>query len=63
MEAGMSLAQRRVDISLAYTPRVWEISLHAGDKSGRWKKWYEIAIPAADERFEDHLTTLKEEHP
>jgi hypothetical protein len=37
------------------------IFLIAGDKSGRWKKWYETAIPMADQRFEEHLTRLKEE--
>jgi hypothetical protein len=35
--------------------------LVAGDKSGRWKTWYEAAIPLADERFEDHLMSLKED--
>ena len=37
------------------------IFLIAGDKSGQWKTWYQTAIPIADERFEEHLQTLKEE--
>jgi hypothetical protein len=37
--------------------------LVAGDKSGQWQSWYRTAIPLADERFEEHLTRLKEEQP
>jgi hypothetical protein len=45
----------------AFDPLREAIFLVAGDKSGQWRAWYETAIPLADERFEDHLTSLKEE--
>jgi hypothetical protein len=45
----------------AFDPLREAIFLVAGDKSGQWKKWYETAIPAADQRFEEHLQRLKEE--
>lgn len=45
----------------AFDPQREAIFLIAGDKSGQWKTWYQKAIPIADQRFEDHLTNLKEE--
>jgi hypothetical protein len=47
----------------AFDPQREAIFLVAGDESGRWKTWYQTAIPLADERFEQHLTNLKEERP
>jgi hypothetical protein len=35
------------------------VMLVAGDKSRNWKKWYEVNIPAADDRFDEHLRRLK----
>lgn len=31
------------------------ILLVAGDKSGRWKTWYQEAIPVAEHRYELYL--------
>jgi hypothetical protein len=50
-----------VRMLFAFDPQREAIFLIAGDKSGQWKTWYEKAIPIADQRFEDHLTSLKEE--
>ncbi len=36
------------------------ILLVAGDKAAQWKKWYDVNIPIADERFDEHLRQLKE---
>jgi hypothetical protein len=47
----------------AFDPHREAIFLIAGDKSGQWKKWYQAAIPIADDRFEQHLTDLKEDRP
>jgi hypothetical protein len=52
-----------VRLLFAFDPQREAIFLVAGDKSGQWKKWYQTAIPVADERFEQHLTRLKEERP
>jgi hypothetical protein len=45
----------------AFDPQREAIFLIAGDKSGQWKTWYQTAIPIADERFEEHLQSLKGE--
>ena len=37
------------------------ILLIGGDKTGRWEMWYEAFIPIADELYDEHLQTLKEE--
>jgi hypothetical protein len=37
------------------------VLLIAGDKSRNWKKWYEVNIPVADSRFDEHVRTLKGE--
>jgi len=34
--------------------------LVAGDKSRNWSRWYARNIPIADQRFDDHLESLKE---
>lgn len=47
----------------AFDPAREAVFLVAGDKAGRWKVWYQNAIPLADERFEEHLTRLKEDQP
>lgn len=58
-----SSGSTEVRLLFAFDPQREAIFLIAGDKSGKWKKWYQTAIPLADTRFEDHLTTLKEERP
>jgi hypothetical protein len=45
----------------AFDPAREAIFLVAGDRSGRWHRWYREAIPLADARFTEHLTVLKEE--
>jgi len=37
------------------------VLLVAGDKSRSWKKWYEIYVPVADSRLDEHITKLKGE--
>jgi len=56
-----STGSTEVRMLFAFDPHREAIFLIAGDKSGQWRTWYQIAIPIADQRFEDHLTSLKEE--
>ncbi len=58
-----SSGSTEVRMLFAFDPQREAIFLIAGDKSGQWKKWYQTAIPIADQRFEEHLTALKEEQP
>ncbi len=44
-----------------FDPAREAIFLVAGDKAGNWNRWYREAIPLADERFTEHLITLKKE--
>lgn len=43
----------------AFDPERNAIVLVAGDKAGKWDKWYRVNIPVADERFDTHLNQLK----
>ncbi len=36
------------------------VLLVAGDKSGNWQGWYEVAIPLAEARYAEHLVALEE---
>ncbi|MFC4061871.1 type II toxin-antitoxin system RelE/ParE family toxin [Planomonospora corallina] len=44
-----------VRILFAFDPWRSSILLVAGDKAGRWKSWYEEAIPLAEHRYEVYL--------
>jgi hypothetical protein len=37
------------------------VLLVAGDKSGSWKKWYEVNIPVADNLLDEHIRKQKGE--
>jgi hypothetical protein len=36
-------------------PRRNAVLLVAGDKAGQWEAWYRMAIPLAEQRYEDYL--------
>lgn len=44
-----------------FDPRRQAILLLGGDKSGAWNDWYEWAIPAADDLYDDYLDELRQE--
>ncbi|MCW4466267.1 type II toxin-antitoxin system RelE/ParE family toxin [Glutamicibacter sp. MNS18] len=50
-----SAGRSKVRILFAFDPKRRAILLVAGDKTGRWKQWYEQNIPIADERFDEWL--------
>jgi hypothetical protein len=58
-----SSGSTEVRLIFAFDPAREAIVLVAGDKSGQWRTWYQTAIPLADERYEQHLTDLKQEQP
>lgn len=45
----------------AFDPRRQAILLVGGDKTGQWIEWYEWAIPAADDLYDEYLGELREE--
>lgn len=50
-----------IRILFAFDPRRHAILLIGGDKSGRWKDWYNEFIPLADDLYDEHVRTLKDE--
>ncbi len=56
-----SAGTSEIRMIFAFDPAREAIFLVAGDKTGHWKAWYQVAIPLADERFTAHLAALKSE--
>lgn len=48
-------------ILFAFDPIRVAILLTGGDKTGLWNKWYDIAVPVADDLYRVHLETLRKE--
>lgn len=53
-----STGRSEVRILFAFDPDRRAIMLVAGNKSGRWKRWYKRAIPIADDRFDEHIESM-----
>jgi hypothetical protein len=51
-----SSGESELRVLFAFDPERQAILLVAGDKSGNWKKWYQVNIPIADDRFTEHLS-------
>jgi hypothetical protein len=50
-----------IRVMFAFDPRRTAILLIGGDKTGRWREWYEKMIPVADQLYADHLEGLRAE--
>lgn len=50
-----------VRVLFAFDPRRMAILLIGGDKTNRWHAWYDEMIPVADQLYDEHLQTLREE--
>ena len=50
-----------IRILFAFDPRRVAILLIGGDKREDWDGWYEVAVPQADDLFDEHLRELQEE--
>lgn len=48
-----------IRLLFAFDPAREAIFLVGGDKAGNWDQWYRTAVPLADERYTQHLITLK----
>ncbi|MEU8217522.1 type II toxin-antitoxin system RelE/ParE family toxin [Micromonospora taraxaci] len=55
-----SAAATEIRMIFAFDPLREAVFLVAGDKSGQWQSWYQKAVPLADDRFQEHLSSLKE---
>jgi len=47
--------------AVAFDPRRQVILLVGGDKTGEWDAWYEWAVPAADDLYDEYLDELRDE--
>lgn len=54
-----STGTSEVRLLFAFDPEREAVFLVAGDKSGRWDRWYRDAVPLADKRFDEHLQALR----
>lgn len=50
-----------IRILFAFDPRRTAILLIGGDKTNRWRDWYEAMIPMADQLYDEHLVALQRE--
>ena len=48
-----------IRILFAFDPRRTAILLLGGDKTNRWREWYQRMIPIADRLYDEHLDTLR----
>jgi len=56
-----SSGRTELRVLFAFDPERHAILLVAGDKSGQWRKWYDVNIPIADDLFDEHLGQCKEQ--
>ena len=54
-----SSGRSELRVLFAFDPKREAILLIADDKAGNWKNWYRDNIPIADNRFDNHLNSLK----
>ena len=52
---------RNLRVLFAFDPRRAAILLLGGDKTDRWRDWYDIHVPQADALYDAHLADLKKE--
>ena len=48
-------------VLFSFDPRRQAILLLGGDKTGEWNKWYEWAVPLADDLYDEYLEELRTE--
>ncbi|MCE7936016.1 MAG: diaminopimelate decarboxylase [Chlorobi bacterium CHB2] len=51
----------RLRVFYAFDPRRVAIILIGGNKTGRWKEFYDEYIPIADDLYDEHLRTIDHE--
>ncbi|AWS45632.1 hypothetical protein DKM19_34340 [Streptosporangium sp. 'caverna'] len=51
----------RSEIRIIFVPGREAVFLVAGDKAGKWSRWYDEAIPPAESRYMEHRAEKKAE--
>ncbi|WP_410605043.1 type II toxin-antitoxin system RelE/ParE family toxin [Amycolatopsis sp. lyj-90] len=55
-----SAGRSEIRILFVFDPARKAVLLVAGDKAGNWKRWYDVNIPIAEERYRRHLDAMEE---
>lgn len=55
-----STGRTEIRVLFAFDKKRRAILLVGGDKSGDWSGWYDVNIPIADDRFDEHQAGLKD---
>jgi len=55
-----SAGRTEIRILFDFDPARRAVLLVAGDKAGNWKRWYDINIPIAEERYRRHPDATEE---
>jgi hypothetical protein len=55
-----SAGSTEIRILFVFDPVRCAVLLVAGDKAGGWKRWYDVNIPIAEERYRQHLRNREE---
>jgi hypothetical protein len=58
-----STGRSEVRLLFVFDPARRAVILVGGDKAGQWRRWYDVNIPLAEERYEAYLAKMKEEEP
>ena len=53
-----SRGRTEIRILFLFDPRRQAVLLAAGDKAGRWDRWYRTAVRAAESRYRAYLSTI-----
>jgi hypothetical protein len=56
-----SAGRTEIRILFVFDPWRSAVLLVAGDKSGQWDSWYRMAIPRAEQLYEDYLAEREKE--
>ena len=50
-----SSGRSEIRMLFAFDPERQAVVLVAGDKAGKWERWYRENIPVAEQRFQEHV--------
>jgi hypothetical protein len=53
-----STGATEIRVLFVFDPVRRAVLLVAGDKAGSWRRWYDTAVPLADDRYDAHLAEL-----
>lgn len=52
---------RNLRVLFVFDPRRVAVLLLGGDKTGLWRRWYDLMIPRAEQLYDEYLAELRRE--